>query len=150
MARVFVDVSIVSQDWFKARVLTELVQNRAVRFTYSKFGKLAEEHENAKRFGLLMKRLSDQGRTDNVSAESSDVHVEKLTSLKNWQDEGACDDPHIFALIYEKPTKYVFSADQRIARCRDCINKVVENRYCDFILITREATYIEHKQNILK
>lgn len=150
MARVFVDVSVVSHSWFTPRILTELIDNKAVRFTYTKFGQLAKEHEQSKKFGQLMKRLSDQGRTDNVSEEQAKLHTVKLTSLQNWKNNPACDDPHIFALVYEKPTNYVFSADMRIAQCRDCMNKIVDNRYCDFIVIAKEETYTEHRQKILK
>lgn len=149
MARVFVDVSIVSQEWFKSKTLVELIASQAVRFTYTKCGKLADEHEQSKKFGYLMKRLSDQGRTDIVSEEQAQFHADKLTKLQKWQEQQACDDAHIFALVYEKPTRYIFSADMRIAKCRDCLNQFVENRYCDFIVIGKEDVYIQHRQKIL-
>ncbi len=150
MARVFVDVNLFSTDWFRTILEADLVPNKAVRFVYSDDSITSKEHEKAKKAATFYKLMGMQGRRDDVGKADCEKHQTILQSLSEWQDEGACDDPHIFSMVYNKPTGYVFSSDTRIAKCRDCIRKVVENRYCDFIVIAKGTTYLEHRHDITR
>jgi hypothetical protein len=55
----------------------------------------------------------------------------------------------IFSLVHKAPTKYLFPAGKTIAHCRKRRNKVLGNRYCDFIIVAKEMTYNEHRQYVL-
>lgn len=153
MARTLLDINVFSEEWF-APILKELLQNKNVTFLYGasqdfkrEIGKARKALDFYKLVGQ-MKTVSGGRRRLDVNAEDIDEHVEYLSGQQCFADSGDCDDPHIFSIIYNKPTKYVFTMDMRIARCRNHINQYVDNRYCDFIVIGSADVYMRHRQSI--
>ena len=149
MSLIFVDVSATSMAWFRG-ALIELSDNVNVKFLFSDIKKYKEELEKAPKLANLLKLMKQVGRRVDADKDRSEHHAVYLTGLAEWKSEAACDDEHIFAMIYEKPTKFIFSSDVRIAKCRGCINKVVDKRYCGFIVISDEVVFNAKKPEILK
>jgi hypothetical protein len=148
MARVFLDVNAFSASWF-LDVVDELIKSPAVRFAYSPVSKLLDEHEKNFKIRQFYKSVLDMGRRDDADADAVAERMEFLEGLDEWKKEKDCDDPHIFALIYEKPTRYVISSDEDMANCRGCIRRVVDKRYCGFIVVSRKNIYETHRHSIL-
>ena len=153
MARVFLDCHIFSQDWFK-NALRELVAAPAVIFVYSQASQMKKEISAVRQALQFYKVMSSQknrwGQSRCVIADFDEVnhHISRLEGTGAFSNCSACDDPHIFAMIYVKPTRYVFSHDVRMAACRDKINKTMDKRYCDFVVISNSTVYAEHRPNI--
>lgn len=155
MARAFVDVNMFSEEWF-APIAEELLKNDKVVFVFS------QAHAFLREFGLVRKALafyklagelktaSGVRRRIDVDETDIDYHMAYLNGQQCFAQSGDCDDPHIFSLIYTKPTKFVFTMDMRMAACRNHINQYVESRYCDFIVIADLAVYKRHRQEILQ
>jgi len=154
MARAFVDINVFSEDWFSP-ILKELMTSKNVIFTYGhsedfdrEFGKARKALEFYKLIGQLKTSRGEKRRLD-VSSEEIEPQIQYLLGQQCFVESKDCDDPHIFSLIYAKPTKYVFSMDMRMARCRDHINRSIDNRYCDFIVIGDADIYRRHRQAIM-
>lgn len=148
MARVFIDVHMFSVEWFN-KVLPELIRAESVRFSYGLTRKLLGEQEKVKKALEFYKLMGALGKRDDADQAEIERRVEFLEAHESWISCGACDDPHIFAIVFAKPTRYVFSQDARIATCRSVMTQVVDNRYCRFRLVGNEANYLEHRPHIL-
>lgn len=145
MARVLIDTCVFGQSWF-VKVVEDLISNPKVRFAYTPHGKMTQEH-NLK-LASFYKRLGDIKRRDDVPERAAERHIKALETSETWKSEEACDDPHIFAVVRELPTPFVFTSDTRIAKCRTCMQRVIDSRYCDFRLISRKANYDEKRAEI--
>lgn len=154
MARVFIDCHMFSEAWF-AHPLEELIKSPKVIFVFGLSKKHNEERSKVRKalefYKLVGNLKSADGATRRIdtTAAELDPHEEFLSSQQCFDDCNHCDDPHIFALVYLKPTRYVFSKDARIAKCRSHINKTIDNKYCRFSIILNLALYNRHKQKIL-
>lgn len=154
MARVFIDAHMFGEAWFKD-VLEELIRCNRVSFVYGEIDKLKTEISKVRKaleFFRLARDLKDSNnKSRRVDAPLDDInaHNEYIQNRQCFVDCGDCDDSHIFALIYVKPTPYIFSMDARIAKCRDVINSSVDSRYCKFIVVSNDPTYKNHKHAIL-
>ncbi|QIZ82107.1 hypothetical protein [Thalassovita gelatinovora] len=149
MARVFLDVNLFGQEWF-GPIKVELQECSSVRFSYSRVQKLLDEHQKnvkAKTFYQIMSQLN---RVDVADSNAVQKRMDKLQENKKWKNEKDCDDPHIFAIVYEMPTPYVFSSDTDMANCRRCIQNSVDSKFCQFIVIASDAIYRKHRQKVLK
>lgn len=153
MARVFVDVNIFSDAWFSP-VLGDLIKSKNVQFVFGTSA-LFQEEQGRVRKALELYKILGQMKAGNGQRKRIDVEAEELERHQAYIDaqqcfigSADCDDPHIFALLYLKPTHFVFSNDARLAACRDHINQFVDSRYCDFIIISAAATYAVHKHAI--
>lgn len=150
MARVFIDVNLFSAAWFEP-VLSELSRAKAVRFAYSEQKQMIAEHEKVRKALTFYKTMGERKQRDDVPGDTCQKRIKELEAHPNWiKNKASCNDSHIFSLVYELPTPYVFSADTKIAACRGCMQNVVSNKYCDFIIISKQDTYNEHRQKILK
>lgn len=154
MARVFIDVNMFSLDWFKP-VLSELVASKSVNFAFSGSAMMTSELDKVRQ-GLQFYKTAGQlrdtsGRSRRVDASVSELERQEriISNQQCFIDSSDCDDPHIFALIYTKPTPFVFSTDVRLARCRDHINQYMQARYCGFIVVSSADVYNKHRQHIL-
>lgn len=147
MARVLIDASIFGESWFQ-NAMKSLLEDDKVRFTYTTHKKMLAEHQNARSLGALYKRLGDIGRRDDVSSTAVERHVNHLEGIEEWLTNADCDDPHIFALVYAKPTRFVFTKDSRMGNCRDCLRSTIDKRYCQFILVMSSQTYRRHRTEI--
>lgn len=148
MGRVFIDPHMFSEEWFKS-ILPELMKSPKVSYLFSNCEQGMRELGKVRialQFKASMKKI---GRA--IEADPSEVerHVILLTKNKSFVDCDHCDDPHIFAAIYIHPSKYVFSKDARLAKCRDKMNKIINKKYCSFIVIASNSVYNRHKSHIL-
>ncbi|MFG6586080.1 hypothetical protein [Sulfitobacter sp. MOLA879] len=148
MARIFVDVNMFGESWF-GNCLQELIKAPNVRFSYSNSEKFTQENEHCFKALRFYKLVGDMGKRDDAPATHLETHISHLEGLERWQNEAACDDAHIFALVFLLPTPFVLSKDKRMARCRGCINPQVDKKYCQFALIGDRAIYDKHRAKIL-
>lgn len=153
MARALLDINIFSEEWF-APVLADLLAAKNVVFVYGmssqftrEIGRARKALEFYQRVGQMRTSGGDKRRLD-VAGGEIDGHIDFLQGQQCFAENGDCDDPHIFSVIYAKPTRFVFSMDMRLARCRTYINQFVDNRYCDFIVIGGADVYRRHRQAI--
>lgn len=148
MAKVILDVSVAGESWFTDR-FEELVGESKVVFVYCEHERYLNELMRVPKLLELLKLMGTLGRRADVDASLCAKHIDEIGAEGAWIAESACDDPHVFAMAYEKPVKYVFTSDGRIATCRNCMRKVLNKRYCSFSLIRSAANYDAHRDKIL-
>lgn len=154
MARVFIDAHMFGEAWFK-EVIKELIKCKRVSFSYGEIDKLNTEISRVRKalefFKIARELRDDNNKSRRVDASPQDMtyHEEYIKRQNCFTSCNDCDDPHVFALIYAKPTPYVFSMDKRMAKCRDTINTAIDSRYCNFIIVSSDSTYRTHKHAIL-
>lgn len=154
MARIFIDCHMFSEAWF-AEPLEEMLKAPNVFFVFGLSRKHNEERAKVRKalefyklIGMLKSADGTIRRIDTSAAELA-PHEDFLSNQQCFSNCNHCDDPHIFALVYLKPTPYVFSKDARIAKCRSIINKTIDKRYCQFSVIVNLKLYERHRQKIL-
>lgn len=153
MARVFIDSHMFGLTWFRA-ILPELTNNDKIIFSYGHSKKLAGELtrvRDALRFYKQMGALkSADGRKRRDDANPNEIaeHIEIISSSASYKSCSACDDAHIFAIVRLKPTRYIFSEDERMARCRNEIRKSLDRKYCNFIIVSSDIVYQTHRAKI--
>lgn len=148
MARVFIDPHVHSTDWFPG-ILEELVRSKKVTFLFSNCEKGVREVGkvgNALKFKKLMIKSRRGIQADASILENRKRLLETEVEFVNCPE---CDDGHIFAAIYVHPTKFVFSCDKRIAKCRSKLVGKVSRRYCGFIVISSGPVYRVHREAII-
>ncbi|MDH0912079.1 hypothetical protein N5C66_22785 [Rhizobium pusense] len=142
MARVILDSCIIGEKWFTDKILPGLLEDENVTFTYTEHEKMVGELEQARKLQKIYKLMGDAGRRNDVTSSEAKKHIQALERNQHWQrEEDNCDDPHIFAMVYSKPTRFVFTTDKRMGRCRDCMIRVINKRYSNFLLVMSESTY---------
>ena len=146
--RVFIDVNVFGDEWFQT-ILSELVETDCVRFSYSEVDKLTHELEKVSQALKFYKLMGEMNRRDSAESTQVQSQIEYLESHVSWRNEASCDDPHIFAIVREIATQYIFTNDKRIAKCRGCMNRVIDKRYCSFKLVTNLANYKSSRHKIL-
>lgn len=149
MAKVMIDASAIGADWFQ-KVVADLMRMKGPVFVRALDPKTLGEHQRAKKLGEFYANMSRQGKVATITAKVAGQHIEHLTGSEVWQKTPACDDPHVFATVHAGGVRYVFTADTRIATCRDCINKSMDKKYCGFSLITSEQNYSHHKDALCR
>lgn len=149
MSRVLIDVSALSLSWFKSEAWPELANAKGVVFLYSEHAKYSEEVKKTPALLYFLKLMGEKGRRLDVDKERCENLSSALEANAAWKGEGACDDPHLFSIVHEKPSAYVFTSDHRIAKCRNCIRRHVSKEYCKFKTITRQKAYSAHRRSII-
>lgn len=147
MARVIIDTCIFGDKWFK-ETLDKLIDDDKVQFTYTSHEKMMGEHENAPKLLAFYKRMGDRNRRIDAAPDATGRHMAKIEGHPEWQAAPECDDPHMFAIVYLKPTRYIFSKDTRMAKCRDCMNKHINGKYCNFRIISSKKVYEQLRNEI--
>jgi hypothetical protein len=154
MARAFLDVNMFSERWF-IPVREELLRSKNLVFTFSQSSSFIREFSRCTD-GLKFYKLVGELRTSSGEKRRFDVDPARVEEQENFVNSQhcfvnaqECDDPHIFSLIYNKPTRYIFSMDTRLAQCRSIIQNQLDNRYCNFIVISDLETYKVHRQAII-
>lgn len=147
--RIFLDVCIFSESWFSA-ALDQMARCETVRFAFVKAGKIEDEYKRLFAALKFLNIMSQRNRVDFATVSGCSDREEYLTSCISWQNEPACDDANIFSMIVEKPVRYIFTTDSRIATCRDKIRNSVGKEYCRFSLISNESNWRGHRSNILR
>lgn len=148
MARVFIDPHMFSVDWFR-EVLKDLVGSKKVTFLFIRCKKGDSEYERVRAALTFQKLMIQQSRGCEAGEPEIGSRMAFLAGVPRFCNCSHCDDPHIFAAISMKPTKFVFSRDHRIAKCRDEINAMVSKKYCGFIVIPENAVFMTHRTSIL-
>lgn len=149
MARVAIDPHMFGEAWF-AEIRGELLKSRNVRFSFS--GLLQEHIEISRRKDVLTfyKLVGELNRRDDAHQPTAKRNEENLVVDQHWvQNKSICDDPHIFALVKSLPTKYVFTLDLRMVKCRDCLRGKIDNNYLRFSAITTATAYESNRVDIL-
>lgn len=155
MARVFIDAHLFSESWFKAP-LSEMLGCKNVTFTYGESQQILREMARVRQaLGFYkmvgsLKTASNKSRREDAGRVDLEHHQKYLQGEDCYNKCTHCDDAHIFSLVYVKPTPYIFSNDHRMAKCRDVINKHIDKRYCNFIIISDNNTYKNHRGGIFK
>lgn len=153
MSRIFIDPNMFSTLWFQ-EILPELVESKNVFFVFGHSVKHISERSKVRQalnfFKMIGSMKSANGESRRIDVSDQDIQPLEaaLSSLPCFLNCSHCDDPHIFALIYAKPTPYVFSTDLRIAKCRKVIIKEVDNRYFQFIVVPSAPVYNDHRHAI--
>lgn len=140
MARVLIDVSAAGDKWLKD-ALQDLVACPNVKFVYSGECKYRNEVSKNNFLGNFLKLMRDRNRRDDTDPAICSRLVKELNSTQEWVNEDACDDPHIFAIAYQKPDVFVFTSDKRLVKCRVSMNNVLDKRFRAFSTIQSEANY---------
>lgn len=149
MARIVIDASVVGANWF-ASVVEELQREKNVVFVLARDKKTANEHARTKKLQTLYAIMSKQpGRVRAISESDCERHTNYLEGLPAWKSESACDDAPVFAACYEGGARFVFTGDGRMAKCRRCINRTVDSRYCEFRLVRNHTNYKANRAAIL-
>lgn len=150
MAKVIVDASVIGADWFNA-IATDLMRLKGLTFVRSLDRKTTGEHERAKKLGEFYATMSRLGRVATVPANVAEPHIDFLTQQQVWIDnKKACDDPHLFAAVHACNVRYIFSADTRLAKCRSCLMKKIDRKYCGFSLISSQKNFKSHKTDMCR
>lgn len=140
MARILIDVCAVSETWFKS-IIKDLVKSRNVYFVYSDYEKYRNEVAKNGFLGQFLKLMKQKGRRDDTDPAKCSQLIGKLMASKEWNDEEACDDPHIFAIAYQKPGVFVFTSDKRLVKCRASMRNVINKKFRKFSTIQSKANY---------
>lgn len=153
MPRIYIDPHMFSDAWFK-EILKELLGCTSVTFSYAASNKITGEISKVRQALAFYKmvgglKVGSKSRRDDADSQEIEKHQRMLENLRCYSDCSDCDDAHIFALVYLKPTPYIFSKDHRMAKCRDKINKHIDKRYCNFIIISDKNVYGKHRRVII-
>jgi hypothetical protein len=148
MARVFIDPHMFSTDWFVV-ALKELIASSKVIFLFANCDKGLKETQKVRKALEFRKIMTAVHRATAAPKKDIDHHMTMLTGNVDFVSCKDCDDPHIMAAIFLHPTKYVFSKDARMAKCRKNMVGKLDKRYCKFIVISTNEVYIVHKPRIL-
>lgn len=146
MARVIIDVSAAGSDWVKD-ALPSLASCPNVTFVYSNHVKYRQEVASNRVLGQLFKLMKEKRRRDDTDPETCERLINELTGLAPWGAEGSCDDPHIFAMAFQKPNAFVFTADKRMVKCKSCMRQHIDKKFRSFSTIQSRANFDanEHK-----
>jgi len=150
MARVFIDPHMFSaeKEWFRG-VVQELLRSADVSFLFANCEKGVKEIAKVRQALAFKKRMHQLKRAVEAGHEEVQARINWLEGQPVFDGCSDCDDPHIFAAIFLHPTRYVFTTDKRLAKCRRTIQSTVDNRYCSFIVISTSVTYHVHRAHIL-
>jgi predicted nucleic acid-binding protein len=149
VARVLIDTHMFSVDWFKS-ILSEMVDSPKVVFVFSNCAKGIQEISKVRKAFEFRKLMTNTRRVREAPPIETETHFNILMNNKQFKKCNDCDDPHIMAAIYLNPTKFVFSKDTRMAKCRKHLSGKIDKRYCNFIVISKIDLYNEHRPHILK
>lgn len=140
MARVLIDVSAAGEAWFKT-ILPELVDCKNVKFVYSDNEKYRNEVAKNFSLGKLLKLMKDKGRREDTDPALCSRLIGQLVVEQKWIEEDACDDPHIFAIAYQKPDVFVFTSDKRLVACQSSMRNTIDKRFRAFSTVQSQNNY---------
>ncbi|MFL5014414.1 hypothetical protein [Rhizobium sp.] len=148
MATVLLDVSASSKEWFKD-ALDEMSKAKNVKFLYTDQPKYRNEIARVFALAQFLKLMAQKGRRVDVDARECQEYIDNLERNPKWTGSGACDDPHLFAMVALKPTRYIFTDEHRISKCRGCM-VATHAQMCAFKAIRTQAVYKKHRSRIFK
>lgn len=148
MAVVLLDVSAASKGWFKS-ALDEMRRSKNVKFLYSDQKKYKAEVSKVVALAQFLKLMAQKGRRIDVDADECQAVIDALNLNTTWSASSACDDPHLFAMMTLHPTRYLFTDEQRIAKCRGCMSET-HQQMCSFKAIRNGNVYKNHRSKIFK
>ncbi len=140
MARVLLDKSVAGEAWFK-KAVTELSTCSNVKFLYSDDEKYRGEVLSSEFLARFLKLMKDKGKREDTDPTECRRIIDRLEATTQFKNEQACDDPHLFAIVYQKPDPFVFTSDKRLLDCRRCMTTVLDQRYRNFSTIQSEENY---------
>jgi predicted nucleic acid-binding protein len=149
MAKVLIDVSVISKDWFK-RALEELRHSKSVQFLYSDEKKYRDEVIRVPVLARFLLEMRDRGRRVDAATEDVQRLMKDLSTNAKWNSLSRfCDDPHIFAILAVGNGGYVLTDEKRLALCRNCMSSSHKD-ICKFKAIRTEAAYKKARGRLMK
>jgi hypothetical protein len=122
---------------------------KGVKFLYTDQKKYRDEIAKVVSLAQFLKLMAQKGRRVDVDAHACQTLMDALQETPTWNSSAACDDPHLFAMVAIKPAKYIFTDEQRLAKCRECMAPT-HAAMCSFKAIRTEGTYKKHRSKIFK
>ncbi|NTF41672.1 hypothetical protein [Rhizobium rhizogenes] len=147
MARILIDVSAAGEDWLKDAV-SQLRKNANVTFLYSDHEKYKNEVVRHSFLGPFLKLMKQLGKREDTDPEVCAKIIAQLEKNPTWAGAAECDDPQIFAIVYQKPSAYVFTSDKRLTRCKDCMKDVLDKQHRSFTTIQSRSNYQANEDRI--
>jgi hypothetical protein len=147
MARIIIDVSAVGTNWVKD-ALNDLMTSANVKFVYSDHEKYRKEVASNGFLGQFLKLMKQKQMRDDTVPEICERLIGELRQLKAWNDEESCDDPHIFAMAYQKPGAFVFTSDKRMVKCRGCMKQHIDKKFRAFSTIQSKDNFDANEHRI--
>lgn len=147
MARVIIDVSAVGEKWCQT-ALADLVKSANVRFVYSDHEKYRKEAASNGFLGKFLQLMKQKQMRDDTDPQRCQDLINELNELPAWVEETACNDPHIFAMAYQKPGAFVFTSDKQLVTCKGCMTAHIDKKFRSFSTIQSEANYTANAHKI--
>lgn len=148
MVRVFIDPHMFSLPWFQV-ALADLVLSKKVMFLFSNCEKGLGELQKVRQAFAFKKAMAAARKAVEAPVDEVAKHVAFLETHPAFVRCGECDDPHIMAAIFIHPTKYVFTGDHRLARCRDNLSGIINRRYLAFSIVSDERGFAELRHRLV-
>ncbi len=147
MARVLIDVSAAGEDWLKDAV-NEIRNSANVTFLYSDHEKYKKEVVNHPFLGKFLQLMKTLGKREDTDPGVCAKIIANLEDNPAWVGAEECDDPHIFAIAYQKPNAFVFTSDKRLARCKVKMKDALDKHHRRFTTIQSKANFDANEQLI--
>lgn len=145
MGRVLIDVSVMSASWFKTDALPELERRNDIVFVVGDDVKNTTEVSRVRDLLAFLKLMGDKGRVERIPKKDIDQQANYIIGQDSWRRCTACDDEHIFALVYIKHIPFIFSTDRRLATCRNTMRRFVDRHYCSFSVISNKKSFDDNR-----
>lgn len=150
MTLIYIDVCIASEEWFVNNI-NLLLNSKHIKVLYSSHPKVLAEVKKVPNLLKLLHTLRDTDRRKDIGVDILESKISYLESLSEWGACRACDDPHIFGIVYlANNLTYVITKDIRQLECRKKIGKIVDKEYLNFKIICNEKllTRLERKRRL--
>lgn len=139
--RVIIDPHMFGESWF-GQIRNDLVRSKKVRFAYGGLPKETVELSKQRAALEFFKLMGKIKRRDDAHKPTIERFHDELIASAAWvSNSNCCDDSHTFSLVRALPARYVFSKDDRMARCRDCLSGCVDATFLRFAVIGNESSY---------
>src|SRR6056297_2304223 len=134
MACVLIDINAFANAVLRGVIFERVAQQRSIMIAYcsdidSKFHDEIKDKIKIKEFYKLMQK---KNRIKYVNIEEYNANVNRLLNLPEWNECGACDDEHIFAIIACERVRFLITMEKRLAVCREKIKRKLPQEYTGF------------------
>ena len=140
MAKIIIDTNANSMEWFRD-IVSEIINSRNIILITTSHSLFLNEIKKNQKMLEIYQRLASINKAEVITSDRIETHLTYLKTHSSWTSCSACDDPCIFAMVYEKNVPYVFTSDRRIAACRRVLKMHVDNKYSRFVLITSKNNF---------
>lgn len=150
MKRVYIDANVWGKAWFRS-ALEEMKSVQNIIFVESTDPKSHKEKSTMVAYLRFLKALESKSRVEYAPKGDVNAKIKYICSNEHWQKHGdCCDDPHIFAIVAVKNVSYVFSEDGRMGKCKDLMQKKLDQACLQFKRVFSSTSYGQHKMKLIK